>query len=136
MSTCFLSGAWFVIVYFAALRLQGPIPYSSQSTAGLSMLALVVPYVLGSIVSSAVFQSTYRYKNLLLAGSGLACIASGVLFESAKSHRTLTLNYLYFVMAGLGLGLAMRAPTYHTQMDFRYEQELLPAAGSLITFCT
>lgn len=130
-----LSGAWFIIVYFAALRMQGAVGTPSPVLAGAGILALVGPQVVAAAAATLITQRTYRYKYLMLAGTALASIASGLLLEASKSNRPLAFTYAYLAIAGVGFGLAMPLPAFYTQLALRRERDMLLEAPGLVPFC-
>lgn len=106
--TFFNAGTFFLAIYVLPLYFQTAQGVSATDS-GVRNLPLIIPWVIGSIVSSGVIQKTGIAKPWLLIGASFAAIGSGLFY-------TLDINtgagkWIGFqILGGFGWGLAIQVP--------------------------
>jgi hypothetical protein len=126
--TFFNAGTFFLAIYILPIYFQTAQGVSATDS-GVRNLPLIVPWVLGSIVSSGVVQKTGIAKPFLPFGAVLASVASG-LFYTLDIGSGAGKWIGYQILAGIGWGLTIQIPMIMAQASV--EPVDLPS----ITACT
>ncbi|KAM7220196.1 Major facilitator superfamily domain containing protein [Rhypophila decipiens] len=106
--TFFNAGTFFLAIYVLPIYFQTAQGVSATDS-GVRNLPLIIPWVIGSIVSSGAVQKTGVAKPWLLIGSVLAVVGSG-LFYMLDIDSSAGKWIGFQVIAGLGWGLAIQVP--------------------------
>ena len=130
--TLFLSMAVSAHVFYLPFYFQSVLGTSARQS-GINTLPYLFSLLVGPIISGALSQFIGHHLPLMLGGSILATIGSGLLFT--LSPRSTTSQWIgYQVLAAMGAGLCR-------QMTFSAVPLMLPAddlatASALVAFCS
>ncbi len=89
----------------------------SPTAAGLLMTPMMAALLISSTLVGAVVSKTGRYKPFILLGTGLVCLALG-LMSTLKLGAPTWLICLYLALLGVGLGMSLQFLTLVVQNSF------------------
>lgn len=106
--TFFNAGTFFLAIYVLPIYFQTAQGVSATNS-GVRNLPLIIPWVIGSIVSSGVVQKTGIAKPWLPVGAVLAAVASG-LFYTLDVNSAAGRWIGFQILGGFGWGLTIQVP--------------------------
>ncbi|KAJ5449948.1 major facilitator superfamily transporter [Penicillium daleae] len=106
--TVFLSGTFFVLLYYLPIYFQA-IHGVSAEESGIQNLPMIIAVSLSTVISGGLISTFGHYGPILLIGSAMATVGTGLLYtlqvDSPSSHWI-----GYQVLAGFGMGLTFQIP--------------------------
>nr|POF21051.1 mfs gliotoxin efflux transporter glia [Quercus suber] len=100
----FINGVFFILLYYLPIYFQS-VKNVSASQSGVRTIPLVIPVALFAIVSGVIISATGEYQAIMIVGTVLASIGSGLIYTlDSSSGSGMWIGYQ--VLCGLGLGLA------------------------------
>ena len=130
--TLFLSMAVSAHVFYLPFYFQSVLG-SSARQSGINTLPYLLSLLVGPMISGAVSQFLGHHLPLMLAGSILATIGSGLLFT--LSQRSTKAEWIgYQVLAAIGAGLC-RQMTF-SAVPLMFPADDLATASALVAFCS
>ncbi|EAS27789.1 drug:H+ antiporter-2 [Coccidioides immitis RS] len=109
----FFAGPFFVLVYYLPIYFQS-IKHVSAAQSGIRNLPFILATSICSIISGGLITVFGQYSYLMIAGSGIATIGSGLIYMFDMDTPTgKWIGYQIFV--GIGAGLAIQVPVIVNQ---------------------
>lgn len=123
------AGSFFVAIYYLPIYFQS-IHNTTPTQSGVRNLPMIIAVTIATIMSGGLVTATGYYQPLLLGGSALACIGSGLLYMLEVD--TSTGKWIgYQIIAGFGWGLAFQIPMIAVQGSVD-PKDLASATGVLL----
>jgi predicted MFS family arabinose efflux permease len=130
--TFFNAGTFFLAIYILPIYFQTAQGVSATNS-GVRNLPLIIPWVIGSIVSSGIVQKTGVAKPFLPFGAVLAAVASGLFYTldiSSGAGKWIG----YQILGGIGWGLTIQIPMIMAQASVEPQDLPLITASILCKF--
>ena len=125
-----LAGSFFILLYYLPVYFQS-VDGVSPSRSGIDNVPLVIGVSLATIVSGGLISSFGHYVPLMIAGSALATIGSGLIYT--LDIGTPSSHWIgYQALVGIGLGLGFQVPIIVAQATSKPED--ISAVSAIVLF--
>jgi hypothetical protein len=109
----FLSGAFFTILYYLPVYFQAVLGTSAEQS-GIRNLAMIIAYMLSTILAGGAITATGLFAPFVIAGSAITTISAGLFYTLSPTSSNGT--WIGFqVLAGFGIGLCNQVPVMAAQ---------------------
>ncbi|KAH7163525.1 major facilitator superfamily domain-containing protein [Dactylonectria estremocensis] len=125
------AGSFFLAIYYIPIYFQS-VHGTSPTSSGVRNLPMIIAVTIATIVSGGLVTATGYYQHILIGGSVLACIGSGLLY--LLDVDTSTGKWIgYQIVAGFGWGAAFQIPMIAVQGSVP-PKDLAASTGVLLFF--